>query len=160
MRYSNPNDVAFKIWAFVPLFVIAVLSWGIYIFLEHRRGNGPNYNISFIFIALAIVGVVGILIQPATFQETVVEILAKKTLHAIVNYDVKNLILAGGVSANSGIRKRMEEICTSRGINYTCPEIKYCTDNAAMIASAGYYAYLDGRRADFTLNGQSSMELK
>ena len=95
-----------------------------------------------------------------TIISIVQEILAKKTVHAIVDYDVKNLILAGGVSANSGIRRRMEEISKDRGINFTCPEIKYCTDNAAMIASAGYYAYLDGRRADFTLNGQSSIELK
>ena len=51
-------------------------------------------------------------------------------------------------------------LCEARGFNYTFPEIKYCTDNAAMIASAGYYAYLDGRRADFTLNAISNLELK
>ena len=132
--------------------------------------NDDSYNFSFSGLKSAVINLVHNEEQrgneinkedlATSFQETVVEILAKKTLHAIVNYDVKNLILAGGVSANSGIRARMEEICKSRGINYTCPEIKYCTDNAAMIASAGYYAYLDGRRADFTLNGQSSMELK
>ena len=132
--------------------------------------NDDSYNFSFSGLKSAVINLVHNEEQrgneinkedlATSFQETVVDILAKKTLHAIVNFDVKNLILAGGVSANSGIRKRMEEICNSRGINYTCPEIKYCTDNAAMIASAGYYAYLDGRRADFTLNGQSSMELK
>ena len=132
--------------------------------------NDDSYNFSFSGLKSAVINLVhneeqrgnGINKEDlaTSFQETVVEILAKKTVHAIVNYDVKNLILAGGVSANSGIRKRMEEISKDRGINFTCPEIKYCTDNAAMIASAGYYAYLDGRRADFTLNGQSSMELK
>ena len=132
--------------------------------------NDDSYNFSFSGLKSAVINLVHNEEQrgneinkedlATSFQETVVEILAKKTVHAIVNYDVKNLILAGGVSANSGIRKRMEEISKDRGINFTCPEIKYCTDNAAMIASAGYYAYLDGRRADFTLNGQSSMELK
>ena len=132
--------------------------------------NDDSYNFSFSGIKSHIINLVHNEKQrgneinkedlATSFQDTVVEILAKKTVHAIVNYDVKNLILAGGVSANSGIRKRMEEISKDRGINFTCPEIKYCTDNAAMIASAGYYAYLDGRRADFTLNGQSSMELK
>ena len=132
--------------------------------------NDDSYNFSFSGLKSAVINLVHNEEQrgneinkedlATSFQETVVEILAKKTVHAIVNLDVKNLILAGGVSANSGIRKRMQEIATSRGINFTCPEIKYCTDNAAMIASAGYYAYLDGRRADFTLNGESSMELK
>ena len=132
--------------------------------------NDDSYNFSFSGLKSAVINLVHNEEQrgneinkedlATSFQDTVVEILAKKTVHAIVNYDVKNLILAGGVSANSGIRKRMEEISKDRGINFTCPEIKYCTDNAAMIASAGYYAYLDGRRADFTLNGQSSMELK
>ncbi len=132
--------------------------------------NDDSYNFSFSGLKSAVINLVHNEEQrgneinkenlATSFQETVVEILAKKTVHAIVDYDVKNLILAGGVSANSGIRKRMEEICNDRGINYTCPEIKYCTDNAAMIASAGYYAYLDGRKADFTLNGQCSIELK
>ena len=132
--------------------------------------NDDSYNFSFSGLKSAVINLVHNEEQrgneinkenlATSFQDTVVEILAKKTVHAIVDYDVKNLILAGGVSANSGIRKRMEEISKDRGINFTCPEIKYCTDNAAMIASAGYYAYLDGRRADFTLNGQSSIELK
>ena len=132
--------------------------------------NDDSYNFSFSGLKSAVINLVHNEEQrgneinkenlATSFQETVVEILAKKTVHAIVDYDVKNLILAGGVSANSGIRKRMEGISKDRGINFTCPEIKYCTDNAAMIASAGYYAYLDGRRADFTLNGQSSIELK
>ena len=132
--------------------------------------NDDSYNFSFSGLKSAVINLVHNEEQrgneinkenlATSFQETVVDILAKKTVHAIVDKNVKNLILAGGVSANSGIRKRMEEISIGRGINFTCPEIKYCTDNAAMIAAAGYYAYLDGRRADFTLNGQSSMELK
>jgi N6-L-threonylcarbamoyladenine synthase len=74
--------------------------------------------------------------------------------------NIKNLVVAGGVSANQGIRERLKNLCEARGINYTFPEIKYCTDNAAMIATAGYFAYLDGRIADYTLNAESNLELK
>ena len=95
-----------------------------------------------------------------SFQDVVCEILTKKTLHAMNELGVRNLILAGGVSANKGIRERFKDICELRGINYTFPEIKYCTDNAAMIATAGYFAYKKGIKADLSLNAYSSMELK
>ncbi len=96
----------------------------------------------------------------ASFQDVVIKSLTKKTMHALKEYNVKNLILAGGVAANSGIRESFRKLCEENSINYTFPDIKYATDNAAMIASAGYYAYLDGRRADLTLNATSSDELK
>ncbi len=95
-----------------------------------------------------------------SFQNVVVDVLTRKTLMAINEKNVHNLILAGGVSANLGIREGFKKLCDARGINYTFPDIKYCTDNAAMIAAAGYYAYLDGRKADYTLNAFSTMELK
>ena len=95
-----------------------------------------------------------------SFQDVVCEVLAKKTLKAITELNVKNLILAGGVSANMGIRERVKDLCEKRGINYTFPDIKYCTDNAAMVAAAGYFAYKKGIRADLNLNAYSSMELK
>jgi N6-L-threonylcarbamoyladenine synthase len=95
-----------------------------------------------------------------SFQDVVCEVLTKKTLHAMNELNVNNLILAGGVSANRGIRERFKEICELRGINYTFPDIKYCTDNAAMVAAAGYFAYQKGIRADLNLNAYSSMELK
>ncbi len=95
-----------------------------------------------------------------SFQNVVCEILTKKTLRAINEFKVNNLILAGGVSANLGIRERFKELCELRGINYTFPDIKYCTDNAAMIAAAGYFAYQKGIIADLSLNAYSNMELK
>ena len=95
-----------------------------------------------------------------SFQDVVCEILTKKTLRALNEHHVNNLILAGGVSANKGIRERFKDICELRGINYTFPDIKYCTDNAAMIAAAGYFAYQKGIRADLDLNAYSSLELK
>ena len=132
--------------------------------------NDNSYNFSFSGLKSAVINLVHNEEQReneinkanlcASFQHIVIETLTKKTLKSLIDYDVHNLILAGGVSANKGIRDRFKDLCESRNINYSFPNIKYCTDNAAMIASAGYYAYLDGRKADYTLNAVSSCELK
>lgn len=94
-----------------------------------------------------------------SFQKRVVDILSKKTLRALKEYNVKNLIVAGGVAANSGIRNRLTQICNENDINLTIPELKYCTDNATMIASAGYYAYKLGRRANIDLKAMANTPL-
>ena len=94
-----------------------------------------------------------------SFQNRVVEILTKKTIKAIEEYDVKNLIIAGGVSANKGIREKFEKICGEKSIHLTIPRFEYCTDNAAMIGAAGYYAYKLGRRADLDLNAKANDKL-
>ncbi len=132
--------------------------------------NDNSYNFSFSGLKSAVINLVhneeqrGNSINKenlcTSFQNVVVETLAKKTMKAVSDLNIKNLVLAGGVSANKGIRERLQNLCELRGINYTFPDIKYCTDNAAMIAVAGYYAYHDGRRADFTLNAFSTLELK
>ena len=95
-----------------------------------------------------------------SFQNRVVEILTKKTMRAMKEYNVKNLIVAGGVSANKGLRERLKTLCEENGYDLVVPEIKYCTDNAAMIGAAGFYAYLLGRRADLSLNAKAVDELK
>ena len=132
--------------------------------------DDDSYNFSFSGLKSAVINLVhneeqrGNIINKenlaCSFQDVVCEILTKKTIRALNEYNVKNLILAGGVSANMGIRERFKEICELRGINYTFPDIKYCTDNAAMVAAAGYFAYKKGRRADLSLNAYSSLELK
>ena len=71
----------------------------------------------------------------------------------------KFLLVAGGVSANSGLRKALEEVCKELDVELLKPEIKYCTDNAAMIGAAGYYAYLNGDIADFSLNPEPGLDL-
>ena len=96
----------------------------------------------------------------ASFQETVIESLTRKTIKAMNDYDVKNFLLAGGVSANRGIRDKFKSICEAKGISYTFPDIKYCTDNAAMIAAAGYFSYKEGIKADFTLNANPGLEIE
>jgi len=94
-----------------------------------------------------------------SFQNRVVDILTKKTMRALTKYNVKNLIVAGGVSANMGLREKLTFLCKKEGINLIIPEIKYCTDNAAMIGAAGYFAYKLGRRADLTLNAKATDKL-
>lgn len=94
-----------------------------------------------------------------SFQNTVVEIITKKTMKALKDYNVNNLIVAGGVAANKGIREKLQQLCEQENINYSFPDIKYCTDNAAMIAASGYHAYMLGHRADLTLNPKSGLDL-
>ena len=94
-----------------------------------------------------------------SFQERVVSVVVKKTMHALEEYQVKNLVIAGGVSANSHLRDTLAKECEKRGINFSKPRLAYCTDNATMIASAAYYAYKKGVTADLTLNAVSTDSL-
>lgn len=128
-----------------------------------------SYNFSFSGIKSAVINLVhneeqrGNIIRKediaCSFQNRVIEILTKKTMRALKKYNVKNLIIAGGVSANSGIRNRFTELCEKEGINLTIPNIKYCTDNAAMIATAGYFAYKRGIRSDVDLKATATTSL-
>lgn len=95
-----------------------------------------------------------------SFQNVVVKSLTEKTMRAVDEFDIKNVIMAGGVAANSGIREELERLCNLKGVSLTVPPIRLCTDNAAMIAAAGYYAYKEGRLADLSLNSKSSIELE
>ena len=94
-----------------------------------------------------------------SFQSRVIAILSKKTIHALKQYQVKNLIIAGGVSANVGLRETMDKICKENNINLSYPEFKYCTDNATMIGASAYYAYKLGRRADLNLKALATCKL-
>ena len=94
-----------------------------------------------------------------SFQNRVVEILTKKTMKALKEYNVDNLIVAGGVSANKGLRERLIKECEKNDINLSMPDIKYCTDNAAMIASAGYYAYKLGIISDIDLKARPTSSM-
>ena len=94
-----------------------------------------------------------------SFQNRVVKILSKKTLRALKKYNVNNLIIAGGVAANKGIREEFKKMCDDNHITLSIPRIDRCTDNAAMIGAAGFYAYKVGKRADIYLNAKASIDL-
>ena len=94
-----------------------------------------------------------------SFQNRVVKILSKKTLRALKKYNVNNLIIAGGVAANKGIREEFKKMCDDNHITLSIPRIDRCTDNAAMIGAAGFYAYKVGKRADIYLNAEASIDL-
>jgi N6-L-threonylcarbamoyladenine synthase len=83
----------------------------------------------------------------ASIQYRIIKILIKKLKKAILQTSITDVCLAGGVSANSGLRKAFLDMCEQYGYKGYIPKFEYCTDNAAMIAITGYYKYLSG---DFT----------
>ena len=82
----------------------------------------------------------------ASFQKTLIDILMDKLVKAAKQTGIKEITIGGGVSANSGLRTRISEEGANRGWNVYLPEFKFTTDNAAMIAIAGYFHYLAGER--------------
>lgn len=83
----------------------------------------------------------------ASFQKTLIDILMDKLIKASKQTGIKDITIGGGVSANSGLRERIQSEGRKRGWRTFLPEFKFTTDNAAMIAIAGYYHYLAGERA-------------
>lgn len=93
-------------------------------------------------------------------QDAVVKVLWKKTLLAVQNYQCNTVIIAGGVSANSQIRSEFQIECKKRKLNLAYPEMKFCTDNGAMVARAGYDRYQMGYRSDLSIDAFSRMSLE
>jgi len=81
----------------------------------------------------------------ASVQEAIVEVLVVKTLRAAKIHGVGRVMVAGGVAANSRLQKRMRDACVDAGLDFHCPPPALCTDNAAMIACAGYYHWTAGK---------------
>ena len=95
----------------------------------------------------------------SSFQASVIDVLVKKTEWAIRKERIKRVILTGGVAANNELRKRMKEMCDERGSEIFIPSAYLCTDNASMIASAGYHHFKAGNFAGLDLNPQAYLPL-
>lgn len=95
----------------------------------------------------------------ASFEKNVAEILIENTKKAIKETGITKIALAGGVSANSYIREEFSKLQDEKNIEVYYPELKLCTDNAAMIASAGYYNFIKGNTSDLTLNAVPNLKL-
>ena len=129
-----------------------------------------TYNFSFSGIKSAVINlkhneeqrgnIINIQDLACSFQQRVIKILTKKTMKALKEYNVKNLIIAGGVAANKGIRNEFEKLCNENQVNLIVPPLNRCTDNAAMIGAAAYFAYKKNIYGDLNLNAKANIELK
>ena len=96
----------------------------------------------------------------ASFEKTVSEMLITNVEKAVNQTSINKIVLAGGVSANSYIRNEFEKLANkNKNLQIYYPELKLCTDNGAMIASAGYYEFIKGTRADLSLNAIPNLKL-
>ena len=95
----------------------------------------------------------------ASFQKAVVDVLVEHAMHAVDAYGFTSMALAGGVASNTALRTAMAAACEKKGITFYRPAPVLCTDNAAMIGAAGYYDYLNGKRADWHLNAVPNLRL-
>ncbi|MBQ8849694.1 MAG: tRNA (adenosine(37)-N6)-threonylcarbamoyltransferase complex transferase subunit TsaD [Clostridia bacterium] len=92
----------------------------------------------------------------ASYTRTIVDAIVKKTDMALSASGARSLVLAGGVAANSHIRRGLTELCEKRGVHFCKPSMSLCSDNAAMVAAAGYFEYLSGNFADTSLNASAA----
>ena len=95
----------------------------------------------------------------ASFQDEAVWQVVSKSIHALKQFGYDKIVLAGGVSANELLRLKMDEEAEKIGAKVFYPPIKLCTDNAAMIAAAGYYSYMEGVRGGLDLNAIPNLPL-
>ncbi len=95
----------------------------------------------------------------ASFQEAVTDVLCEHTIEAALREKQRIITLAGGVASNSRLREKMKAMAAKKGIDVLYPPPELCTDNAVMIACAGYYGYKNGDFAELTLNAEPALSL-
>lgn len=95
----------------------------------------------------------------ASFQNSVVDSLVTRAMHALEETGMKKFAIAGGVASNAAVRKAFQEECSKRNIDFYRPSPVLCTDNAVMIGSAAYYEYINGTRHGWDLNAIPNLKL-
>jgi len=95
----------------------------------------------------------------ASFQQAVIDVLVEKTVHLALEKSVSQVVLAGGVAANSGLRNSLINRCEKHEIDVKFPSLILCTDNAAMIGCVAYYEYIRGKRHGYDLNAVPNLKL-
>ena len=135
--------------------------------LPKPKVNGSDFDFSFSGLKTAVINIshhaqqkgesIDVNNLAADFQGTVADILTDHLMRAAEYTNSKKIVVAGGVSANSGLRSALEAACKKHGYELYLPKLSLCGDNAAMIGSQAYYEYLAGVRADLSLNGVASM---
>ncbi len=128
-----------------------------------------TYNFSYSGIKSAVINIVnnekqrGNLIREndlaCSFQYKAIDEICRKVNIALKNNKVNQLVVAGGVSANKYLKTELEKICIEQNIELKIPQMKYCTDNAAMIGAAAYPLYLKKDFANYSLNAESGLTI-
>lgn len=96
----------------------------------------------------------------ASYRKAVVGCLTENFIKAANDLGCKTLVIAGGVSANTLLRRELERECAERGFELYMPELKYCGDNGAMVGAQAYYEYLSGNIADLSLNAAATRSIE
>ena len=137
--------------------------------LPYPKVSTGKYNFSFSGLKTAVLNLVhnakqkgeeiDVPVVCATVRQRVCDMLINNTLCAAKEFGHKTIVLAGGVSANSKLRSRMESECEKAGIKLYCPPLKYCTDNAAMVGAQAIYEYESGNVSDSSLNAVATLPI-
>lgn len=137
--------------------------------LPKPKVNGSEFDFSFSGLKTAVINIVHNAQQKgedintnniaASFQKTVTDILVEKTELAAKTFGYNKIAVAGGVSANSSVRRGLENMCSENGFEFFAPKPELCGDNGAMIACQGYYDFISGKTADLSLNGIATLPI-
>lgn len=138
--------------------------------MPHPRVDNAPYDFSFSGLKTAVLNTINQAKQKneeisvpdlgASYINAVVDCLIENTQKAAVDLGYKKIVLAGGVSANSVLRRRMTELCEKNNWELYFPELRYCGDNGAMVASQGYFEFISGNVADLSLNAVASLPIE
>jgi N6-L-threonylcarbamoyladenine synthase len=131
--------------------------------------DSPNYDFSFSGLKTAVINKVNELRDrgikydypdiAASFQQAVVDVLVAKTIRAAMDKNISTITVAGGVSANSLLRKAFTELAPKYGLKVLFPDLALCTDNGAMVAALAYYKYQEGVRSGLDLDAEANAPL-